>query len=280
MFYEDGPVDGRMDDLADDAGLDPDMYVHFSGNVEVLESVYGDNDVILSAMRDAADAEFPGVGNVYVDRYGREVFHGRLAKFDPDTTSSGAEWDFTRWAAATRGDVTSGRAQIREFSYSMPRSRIINSYLAYPRGMWEAEIQYQVQTDPTSISTYGHRGEQAPDLIIKEHKTNGNNAADECLLFGLYYVSNYAEPRKNIDRCVFRSLPPDEDRAADVWALMTRADISDVIHFFVDEAGMADEEFFIEGVSGSCRVGPPNYDFVTFTPNLSPAAYYGDNVFE
>ena len=39
-------------------------------------------------------------------------------------TSSGAEWNFTRWAAATRGDVTSGRAQIREFSYNRPRTRM------------------------------------------------------------------------------------------------------------------------------------------------------------
>ena len=61
---------------------------------------------------------------------------------------------------------------------------------------------------------------------------------------------------------------------------MTRADISDVIHLFVDEAGLSDEEFFMEGISGECRVGPPDYDFVTVTPNLSPAAYYTDNVFE
>jgi hypothetical protein len=61
---------------------------------------------------------------------------------------------------------------------------------------------------------------------------------------------------------------------------MTRADISDVIHLFVDEAGLSDAEFFIEGIQGECRVGNPDYDFVTVTPNLSPAAYYLDNVFE
>jgi len=58
------------------------------------------------------------------------------------------------------------------------------------------------------------------------------------------------------------------------------SDISDVIHLWVDEAGLVDAEFFIEGIGGSCRVGPPEYDFVTFTPNLSPAAYYTDNVFD
>lgn len=280
VFYEDGPVDGRLDDLADDAGLASSMYVHFTGNVDVLESVYGESDDILSAMRDAADAEFPGIGNIYVDRFGREVFHGRFAKFDPEGTASGAEWAFTRWDAATREDVTAGRAQIREFAYNMPRSRLVNSYLAYPRGMWDAELQYMFKTDTASISDYGTHSRSAPDLIIKKHKTNGNTATDECELFADYYVGNYASPRKNIERCVFKGLPPDEDRAADVWALMTRADISDAIHFYVDEAGMTDEPFFIEGVSGECRVGPPEYDFVSFTPNLSPAAYYTDNVFE
>lgn len=286
VFYEDGPVDGRLDDLADDAGLAPSMYVHFSGNVDVHETLYDPDDDILSAMRDAADAEFPGIGNVYVDRYGREVFHGRFAKFDPDGTSSGAEWNFTRWAAATRADVTTGRAQIREFQFNRPRTRIVNSYVAWPElnvdatPFDQADIVGQTKTDATSITAYGYRGREAPSLIIKEHKTNGNTGAEECALFGDYYVGNYAVPRKNIERVTFKSMHPDWTGAGDTWALITRADISDVIHLFVDEAGLTDAEFFIEGISGECRVGAPDYDFVTVTPNLSPAAYYTDNVFE
>ena len=121
VFYEDGPVDGRMEDLFVDAGLAASMFVVFTGNVDVNETLYGPDDDILTAIRDASDAEFPsGVANAYVDRYGRAVWHGRFAKFDPDGTSSGAEWDFTRWAAATREDVTTGRAQIREFAFNRP----------------------------------------------------------------------------------------------------------------------------------------------------------------
>ena len=41
----------------------------------------------LDAIQTAADAEFPGVANVYVDRLGRLCVHGRLAKFDPVGTS-------------------------------------------------------------------------------------------------------------------------------------------------------------------------------------------------
>lgn len=289
VFYEDEAVDARLDALADDAGLAASMYVHFTGNVDVLETLYDTDDDILSAMRDAADAEFPsGVAQVYVDRYGREVFHGRFARFDPDTVSSGAEWDFTRWAAATREDVTAGRAQIREFSYNRPRTRIINSYVAWP----ELDENHQTfdqtligttltKTDPTSIAAYGYRGEEAGALIIKEHKTNGNTGTDECELFGEYFVANYSVVRKNVERMVIKHLPPGEDRAADVWALMSRGDVSDFVHLFIDEAGLTDAEFIIEGMSGECRVGQPtDYDFVTVTFNLSPAAYYLDNVFE
>ena len=140
VFYEDARVGsgagiGRLEALFDDAGLASSMYVIFTGNVRVNETLYGPDDDILSAARDAAEAEFPsGVANVYVDRYGRAVFHGRFAKFDPDgVASAGANWDFTRWAAATREDVTAGRAQIREFAFDRPRSRVINSYHAWPR---------------------------------------------------------------------------------------------------------------------------------------------------
>ena len=98
-------------------------------------------------------------------------------------------------------------------------------------------------------------------------------------MFGDYYMANYATVRPNVTLCRFRTLHPTDPRAADNWALMTRADISDVIHLFVDEAGFSDEQFFIEGVSGECRVGPDDYDDVTVTPNLSPAAYYGTDVF-
>lgn len=287
VFYEDGPVDGRMDDLADDAGLDSAMYVHFSGNVDVQETLYDTDDDVLSAMRDAADAEFPlGLANVYCDRFGREVFHGRFAKIDPDGTSSGAEWNFTRWQAATRSDVTSPRAQIREFAYNRPRDRIVNSFVAWPeldefaRDFQQSEITSLTVTDPTSIAAYGYRGRDAPSLIIKEHKTNGNSGTDECALFGEFYVTNFSEPRKNVERITFKSMHPDWDGAADVWALMTRIDISDVVHLWIAEAGLSDSEFFVEGITGECRVGAPDYDFVTLTPNLSPAEFYATDIFD
>jgi hypothetical protein len=287
VFYEDEPVDDRIIALHDDAGLDVDMYITFSGNVDVNETLYDPDDVILTGLRDAADAEFPGVANIYEDRFGRSVFHGRFARFDPEATEATEPtlWDFTRWEAATREDVTSGIAQIRAFAFNRPRARIINSYHAWPREdenglMFDRALLAGLQkSDPTSITAYGYRGQEAPDLIIKQHKTNGNTGADECELFGEFYIQNYAQPRKAIQTVVFKSIATADARAAATWDLMCRCDISDIIQLTVDEASLANEPFFVDGISIECRPLNPTYDLVTFTPNLTPASYYGTDVF-
>lgn len=288
-FYEDNPVNTRIVALLDDAGLDADMYVVFTGNVDVNETIY-DGDDILSAIRDATDAEFPsGVANAYEDRWGRVVWHGRRARFDPDGTSEGAEWTFTRWSAGTREDVVSGVAQVRDFTYNRPRSRIINSYLAWPGAdelgyeFKQRKIAALTRQDAGSISSYGIRSVEEPSLIIKEHKTNGNTGAEECGLFGDYYVANYSDPKKNVQRLTFKSVHPDDNtanKATDVWAIMGQGDVSDVVQLFIDEAGLAGDEFFIEGMQGECRVGSADVDHVIVTFNLSPASYYATDPFD
>lgn len=289
VFYEDERVDDRVIKLLTDAGIAPTMRVTFTGNVFVNETLYDPDDVILQALRDAADAEFPGVANVYEDRFGRTAFHGRHARFDPEATAASASnWDFTRWEAATREDVTTGVAQIKDFGFNRPRARIINSYLAFPRAdengveFDRALIPTLQKTDSGSITTYGYRGDEASDLIIqKEYPASGGHTGTEmCELFGEFYVGNYATARKAVQNVVFQSHRPDDPRAAAVWDLMCRCDVSDAIQLTIDEADLADEAFFIDGVNVECRVLNPQYDLVTVTPNLTPASYYGTDVFD
>jgi hypothetical protein len=286
VFYEDERVDDRCFALLADAGIASSMQVVFTGNVNVNETLYDPDDVVLQGLRDAADAEFPGVANVYEDRYGRAVFHGRFARFDPEgTEAGGANWDFVRWYAATREDVTTGVAQIREFAFNRPRARIINSYVAWPRAdengveFDRSLIAAMVKTSATSITAYGHRGQEAPDLIIKDNFNNSNTGADECELFADFYVANYAQIRKAIQRITFKSIRPSDTRAAATWDLMCRADISDAINVTVDEAGIANEPYFVDGIAVECRPLNPEFDLVTVTPNLTPASYYGTDVF-
>lgn len=282
VFYEDERVDDRIIALLTDAGIVATMRVVFTGNVDVNETLYDPEDVILQAVRDACDAEWPGVANFYEDRFGRCVFHGRFARFDPEGTAAEGNWDFHSWDAATNEDVTTGVAQIKEFAYNRPRARIINSYVAWPRAdetgvaFDRSLITTLLKTDAGSITTYGYRGDEAGDLIIKDNFNNANTGADECELIGQWYVDNYSQIRKAVQSVVFRSAGPTDPRAAAVWALMTQADISDRLSLTVDEAQLADEAFFIDGISVECRVLNTGYDLVTVTPNLTPASYYGN----
>ena len=287
VFYEDEQVDDRIIALLDDAGIASSMRVIFSGNVSVNESLYDLDDVVLQAIRDAADAEFPGIANVYEDRFGRVAFHGRFARFDPEgVEAGGANWDFNRWTLGTGADVTTGVAQIREFAYNMPRARIINSYLAWPiadeNGVEfpRSAIAALARTDATSIAQYGYRGgHDAPGLIIKENVNNANTGAVECGLFGDFYIANYAEAQENIGRVTLKSVRPGDDRAAATWAAMCGMDISDGVTLLVNEAGMNDVDFFVDGLSVSCRALNPGFDMVEVSPNLTPAAYYATDVF-
>jgi hypothetical protein len=281
VFFEDGPVETRLTQLFDNALLDALMYVVFTGNIDVLESQYGVGEPVLNALRDACDAEFPGIANLYEDRFGRAVFHGRYARFDPDTISGDAgdeAWDFTRWYAATMEDVTSGVAQLREIGYAIPRSRVINSYSAWPRGIRERDKPAQQRIDVASRNTYGFHGKTAPDLIIKRNTTTDISGVADTQLMSEFFVANYGTARKNIERVTFKAVRPENNtnnRAADIWDLMTRIDISDMLHLTVDEADYANEPHYVEGLQIQCRpAGGDDYDYVEVTPNLSPFAYY------
>lgn len=289
VFYEDERVDDRIFALLTDANMASTMIVIFTGNVYVNETLYDPEDVILQACRDAADAEFPGIANFYEDRYGRAVFHGRHARFDPEeTAASASNWNFQRFAGATREDITTVAAEVKDFAYNRPRARIINSYVAYPRAdengvdFKRSLIPSMTKTDSGSITTYGYHGAEAPDLILqKEYAASGNRTGIElCELFGDFYVGNYADVRRAVESVVFQSCPPGDPRATKTWKLMTECDVSDAIHLTIDEAGLADEPFFVDGINIECRQLNPSYDLVTFTPNLTPASYFGTDVFD
>lgn len=297
VFYEDGPVatgthdpndGGRIEILFFDAGLASTMYVAFSGNVDVNETLYDPSDTILAALRQAADAEWFGVANVFEDRFGRAVFHGRRAIFDPDGTAAGAStgaWLFTRFDAATREDVTTGVAQIREFAWNVPMDRIVNSYVSWPNedenGVTfdQANVAAQYRTDAPSQADFGLSSIEKPGVIIKEHKTNGNTGAEELGLVGDFYIANYAQPKRNVQRVTFKSVHPDDPRAAATWGLMTLCDVSDVIALTIDEAELADVDHYVQGYTVSCRPLNPSFDFVEFSPNLTPASYYDEDTF-
>jgi len=287
VFYEDGSVQTRITALLDDAAVPSALYAVFTGNINVLETKYDPGDSVLVAIRDACDAEFPGIANCYIakpiDDDPLFQFHGRFARFDPDTVSASASgWTFTRWNAgdAAAFALDSTTAEVKAFRFNRPRSRIVNAAISYPRGIAEVDMAGQVSTDSTSITAYGYRSWSAPDLIIKEHKTNGNTGEEECALFASFYTANYAVPRTNVQTITFQACRPDDTRASAIWQLMTEVQISDVINITLADAAVSDEDYYVEGFHMLIEPADgDNYDYVEVTPNLTPAAYYTDDVF-
>ena len=294
VFYEDtSEADGtgfqvRVTQVLDDAGIPSDWYVVFTGNIDVLEGKYDPGDSPLLAIRDALDAEFPGIANGYEDRFGRFCAHGRKSRFDPDTVAAGAgssTWDFQRWKAGDGAAIAidpTDRAQIRPpLQLSRPRDRVRNVGFAYPENIRDADKAGQYVLDGgTSRTRYGRRPWRAENLLTKAGTTTGNNANDETKLFASFYVANYAQPRTRVEALTVKAIRPTHGQAAATWALLTRCDISDVIGLKVGYPGGdgVDEGFYVEGRSLTVKRANPDYDYVSCTYNVSPTAYYGDDV--
>lgn len=301
VFFDNANVDDRIRIVAGNAlgvSIVDDFMVIFSGNVGLFESTYSPGESALTAIQEAVDAEFPGVSNLYPDRFGRAAFHGRLAKFDPSGTAATTtpdRWDYRAWKAGDGAAVLasiSDTAHIREFAFNRGVGKILNSAYATP-----PEIQYtpkqlagQLVTDPTSIGLNGVRSWSKQNLQTKIGLLDSSDALTETKRFATYIISNYAEPRDRVTRIAFRPMRPTDPRAAANFDLLCRADIADSLALTIDSPGGGGfnlEPFFIEGVHeevvGRLRdglnTGDEGYDDVTMSFDLSNRALFTTNPF-
>lgn len=282
VFYEDANVDDRIIQVLADALWPSALSIVFSGNVSVQETVYDPGASYLEIIADAADAEFPDVANIYMDRIGRFHFHGRFSRFDPEGTAAGATpgaWDFRRWSvgdgAAILADPTT--VQIRGLGYARSMQFVYNAALSYPKGIADSAIAGQVVVDTVSRDKWGFRPWSATDLIVLQGLTSTLNANDECKSFAQYIVDNYAEPTTRVNRLVFKSLRPEDTRADANWELLTKVDISDIVELTTTHpggGGFSAAPFFVEGVN--YQITPLNGDFamVELGLDVSPVGYY------
>src|SRR5215471_5200354 len=289
-------VDGRIDEIMGDVGIDSTRYVAFTGNVQLQAVKYDPDESALTALRDACDAELPFIANMYVDRYGRFVFHGRYARFDPEAVFANvgdtAIWNFHWWYVGDgHAVVADNRVQLRELSFEQSRSSLVNVAVCYPAFMRPPEqIHYQVYADPTSITAYGHH--PAPpmtDLITArpEYDTNhGHPTWDryiETFKYAELLVKNQKDPREAVTALNFKTVAPTDERAATVWAFLTQVDVSDVLNIKVGYpmgtgltgASPADD-YFVEGRKLQVRPLQPGYDYVSLDVQVSPFVWGAD----
>jgi hypothetical protein len=323
VFFEDtadGDVHGmqrRIVDIIGDSshstaalgsvGLPTAFYDVFSGNVSLHEQTYSAGESAMTAVQEAVDAEFPGVGNVYCDRLGRLCVHGRLARFDPVGTAAATDWDFHDWKAGDGAAVNASptdTAHIRGFAMSRDLSKIINLAYASPKTLLTGS-QYdnavagntvQPSDGGTSKGLYGIRPWSTEGLLTKEGVTDGLvgelGAANlsgwkETRTFADYYARNYAGPQNRVTQITFRSASLVATGAAANWAFLASCDISDRVAIVIgspggggityDGAHPNHNRFFIEGIHEEHRPLNDRMDDVTMTLDLSPFLYYEDN---
>lgn len=287
-----GTNDDRIIEVLTDGGIDATMYVVFSGNTRLQEANYEADDSALVVLRDCADADFPFIANLYVDRFGRFVFHGRLSRFDPEAVIAGGPvstdtWDFHSWKVGDGKAILadSGRAQMRVLGFTDGRSNVINAAIAYPKGIAEADIPGQATVDATSFTAYGKHTPPGAmiDLLLKEGVTTGNSGNVESAKFAQLLVENQKDPRPAITALQLKALRPDDDRAATTWAMLTQSDISDRVNVKVGypggtgfAGGSPDDDYYIEGRQMRIRPLDGGYDYVELDLEVSPAVWSMD----
>ncbi|MDQ3671686.1 MAG: hypothetical protein M3364_04505 [Actinomycetota bacterium] len=289
VFFEDTTVTGpkiRIEQGLGNIGWPVGLQSIFTGNVNLLQTVYSPGESLLTVFHDAAEAEFPTVANFYIDKHGVVCFHGRLARFTPASVASSAtHWDFNTFTAGAGG------VQMRP-PYEPSRSRrfIRNAALCYPQKIivGSNEIPFPVADRPgqvvlntTSIATHQRRSWSAENLLVKSGITSGLSGKDECKTYANYIVRNYHTPHPRIEQITFKALRPDDARGPALWNLLCKVDISD--QFTITKphpggGGLSAVVYFVEGITETWRPLvrdlDTGYPYCEMTLDLSPAAYW------
>lgn len=255
----------------------------FAGNVSVQGTVYARRDSMLTALFDAADAEFPGVANIYVSKTGVLTFHGRFARFYPARPGYG----IGSWSC---GDMTQAAydpdcAPISGISFHRSKEDIVNACIALPDGFSDTDVPTQLSKNTTSINKYGWRSLTFEGLKIHQgHDDLGNstNALVETKKFADYYVQNFAEPQTRVTQIRFRPRGYNQVGASALWALMCGVEIGDLIHLTTSHTGSGsgfNEDFFVEGIHYTAQPGNAGMHDVTMELDVSPQSFFASNPF-
>lgn len=291
IYFVEGPVGeldifgiGRINKALDDAGWPDGPREIFPGNILLQGTVYARLDALLSVLFDAADAEFPGVANVYVSKSGYVTFHGRYARFDPTNDQYGIQtWKAGGEDVALLDDTV---ALISSLSYRRSKDTIINAATYLPQGVDATDLPVAIVKDDASIDTYGWRSDSQENLLIESGRATATTTTFDVTAVQVakkqaeWKVNNYKDPRTRVNQIEFRSRDPQHFTGPATWALICEVEIGDIISLQTNHRGGGgfDEDFFVEGIhyealpmTEGIEGGFPD---ITLTLDLSPRSLY------
>ena len=280
-------VQQRIIAALDDAGWPSAWRTEvFTGNVGLQQSIYARRDQLLSVIVDAADAEFPGVANCFIDGNGGIVFHGRFARFNPDDV----DYNIRRWKAGSMDQalLDEDMVPITGLAFRRSNADIINAAVALPQNVTNEDVPGNLVTDPTSIGLYGWRSVSF-DNLLTANGYPGTTAVEETKKFAEYYVDNYAVPRTRVTQLRFRARDHRSFNGAALWAFLCQVEISDIIELHTTHLGGGgfDEDFYVEGIHYTCTPAQPDPDTLEqrlpdleLVLDVSPRAYFDTNPFD
>lgn len=263
VFYASQRVNDRLIALLADAGWPAELTDIFEGNVNLQETTYSPGTAFLTALFDAADAEFPGVSNLYVARDGTFRFRGRYDRFnyaDYDTDHIGPTLEWPRrqgrqyWYLGDGDAVESDPTLVPIFNmnWNFGKASIINTALVTPQGVKDTEIPGQRVLDATSRNSYGERALNIPNLIVLDHPSDGTNAVQECHRYGEYYVDNWKQPLIELESIeIHGHMAELRPERSFIWTFCMEVEIGDICYVTTTNpggGGMTARGFFVEGI--------------------------------
>jgi len=292
-------VKDRIDAVLDDVGWPFGLTDVFTGNVRVGPKAYGPGTSALDALWDAADAEFPGVANMWIGKDGKLIFRGRQARFRPLVAEYGINRRTVGDPSAT--SIDDQAVPLSELEWSNGQDNLYNASSATPQGVGSGTGWRQLNPDPPdnddvagqyvkdddSIAAYGLRSITFDQLQTIEGLATHNNSMVETKLFAQYYVDNYKTPAPRISRMVFKSRRPDALNADRLWTHLCECEISDLLTLKTAHGGGGgfNTDFYVEGLHytgrpGSVAVAGYYIPVIELSLDVSPRAHYTTNPFD
>lgn len=268
-------TDDRQRAILADVGFPAPRTQINTGNVDVQPIVYDPGTSALEALRDASEAEFPGVGLMFIKKDGTYRFLGRCARFD----KTSPDW---RLGDAPARAINPALIPIRDVRWRYEREHVYNAVTILPAGA-EANASSEVRS-ASSIALRGRRSLSLTDILIQAGTTTGKTAVAECHdVFAQYYVDNYKQPYVRPYGLTLSASFMEAGNASylgPLWDFMLNVEIGDLLELNTVHPGGGGINallYFVEGIS---NVVEPPYKWRQ-TIDLSPkgrftgAAYLG-----